>query len=203
MSKSLHLFILGSLFSASLFGQGNSHLIGRYVMADPRGSATDEEIEISLDDDEGFGFAYVNEFAPALSLELSVARIEPSLLASADDFPVPVRLGELEMTPITAAIRYHFLPGARVSPYVGAGAAYVLYDELRFEDDDDDTVDFENSLGYLASAGVDFRVTDFIGINVDAKYLKSESEASGEGDPESLDFEIDPLITSVGVSFRF
>lgn len=203
MSKSLRLFILGSLFSTALFAQGNSHLVGRYVVADPRGSVMDEEIEISVEDDEGFGIAYVNEFTPALSLELGVSRIEPSLVASADDLPVEVRLGELEMTPITAAVRYHFLPGSRVSPYVGAGVAYVLYDELRFEDDDDDTVDFENSFGYLASAGVDFRLTDFVGINVDAKYLKSESEASAEGDPETLDFEIDPLITSVGVSFRF
>ena len=42
-----------------------------------------------------------------------------------------------------------------------------------------------------------------LNFSTNAKYLKSESEASAEGDPDTLDFEVDPLMTSVGVSFRF
>ncbi len=194
-----------SLFSASLFAQsGNSQLIGRFVMTEPRGSVTEEDIELGFDDDDSFGVAVVTHFAPELSLELAVSRAEPELVASADDLPIEVALGELQMTPITAALRYHFIPSARISPYVGAGVAYVLYDELSVEDEfGEETIDFENSFGYLASAGVDFRITDFLGINLDAKYLKSKSESSAAGDPVTLDVEVDPLITSVGVSLRF
>lgn len=75
--------------------------------------------------------------------------IEPeATLTFAAPAPDQFVLGDLQMIPITGIVQYHFNPEGRFDFHIGAGVAYVLFDELNDGDDLDDlemeTIDFED-----------------------------------------------------------
>jgi len=87
------------------------------------------------------------------------------------------------------------------SPYIGGGVAYVSGEAGSIDEDELESVDLENELEFLANAGINIGFTQGFALFVDGKYILYE--ARGEGDAEEDALELNPLIISGGVKFRF
>jgi outer membrane protein len=110
------------------------------------------------------------------------------------------RIGSFKHLPPTLLAQYHFLPGAQIDPYVGAGINYTLISKVdilngagRLEHD---------SIGAALQAGVDFRIDSKWSVNLDVKKLQIRSDVYISGARASR-VRIDPVLLGVGVGYRF
>jgi outer membrane protein len=109
-------------------------------------------------------------------------------------------IGTFKHLPPTLTAQYHFLPGAVVNPYVGAGVNYTLMSKVqllngaaRLEHD---------SVGLALQAGIDFRIDNRWSINVDVKKLQLRSDVMIAGARASR-VKVDPVLLGVGVGYSF
>ena len=182
---------------------------GYYAMADPQGdnrpglNAVDE---FELDSSSGFGLG-VNAFLTnRLSLELAAYAFESEVTVRpriVDQFLVR----DLDMMPITATLQYHFNPEGRFDVYLGAGAAYVLFDEMNdLSGSDLRAVDLEDDIGYVVNAGASFDITPRLAIVGDIKYVPVEASANAvftNAPDQAFDIEVNPVIVGLGLSYQF
>ena len=110
------------------------------------------------------------------------------------------RIGSFKHLPPTLLAQYHFLPGAQIDPYVGAGINYTLISKVdilngagRLEHD---------SVGAALQAGVDFRIDSKWSVNLDVKKIQIRSDVDINGAHASR-VKVDPLLLGVGVGYRF
>jgi outer membrane protein len=110
------------------------------------------------------------------------------------------RIGSFRHLPPTLLAQYHFLPGAQIDPYVGAGINYTLISKVdilngagRLEHD---------SVGAALQAGVDFRIDSKWSVNLDVKKIQIRSDVDINGAHASR-VKVDPLLLGVGVGYRF
>ncbi len=110
------------------------------------------------------------------------------------------RIGSFKHLPPTLTAQYHFLPGATIDPYVGAGVNYTLLSKVnllnggaRLEHD---------SVGLALQAGADFRIDDHWSVNLDVKKLQIRSDVMIGGARASR-VKVDPLLVGLGVGYRF
>ena len=168
---------------------------------------TSNPVDINFDGTLGYGIA-ANIFFGRLSTEFAIVRVESDVsvrqraVNNAGDT-------QAEMMPITAVLQFHLAPNGRFDPYVGAGAAYVLIDDVDAPDElsnlDFESLDFDDDVGLALNAGVGIKLTDNFGITLDAKYVPLESSARAvrTGDAADVKFDINPVILSAGLSLRF
>ena len=110
------------------------------------------------------------------------------------------RIGSFKHLPPTLTAQYHFLPGAQIDPYVGAGINYTLISKVdilngagRLEHD---------SIGGALQAGVDFRIDGKWSLNLDVKKVQIRSDVDIAGVRASR-VKIDPVLIGVGLGYRF
>jgi outer membrane protein len=115
----------------------------------------------------------------------------------------------------TAMLQYHLLPNSRIfRPYVGVGVSYAnFYSEKPGELLTDRTnpfptsysVNIKGALAPVAQVGADIAINDQFYINVDAKYLRSNSKLTidEEGNRQTVSHKMRSLILGAGVGFRF
>jgi outer membrane protein W len=104
--------------------------------------------------------------------------------------------GEFSMGALSAQMQYHFLRGRRLSPYFGAGLAFV---NTRFNDTPAGDIEADDTVTGIASAGVDLNLGRRWAITGDATYMPHQPEFPAG--PVSLD--LDPLTLSLGAKFRW
>jgi len=122
-------------------------------------------------------------------------------------------LGEIASTyvlPPTLTLQYHFMPDAKVQPYVGVGVNWSIFYEDNAKQSlinavGPTTVNLSNSVGWAAQAGMDIYVTDRTFFNIDVKYIDIDTTATlnSGGLINTVDVDIDPLVIGVGVGMRF
>ncbi len=204
------------LFSFPALAEERSvDVTGWYNWIDPSGDSTfdrdADDFGLEFDSETGFGAAVNIFWGKRISTELAVNLFEPEATLRSDNPAIPVFSGgSLEMMPITGTLQFHFNPEGRVDPYIGAGVAYVLFDNLdNSEDLDDidvDSIDFDDDYGFVANAGVSFDITPNFAINLDAKYVPVKSSATAvftSGPGQNVDVEINPFILGAGLQFQF
>ena len=103
--------------------------------------------------------------------------------------------GDFEMGVLSASLQYHFLRGARFSPYVGAGVGFVTTELV-----DTPFGDFEADAEVtgLVGGGVDFALGSRWALNGDVTFMPHTADFDGD---QSI--EADPLTLSAGVKFRW
>lgn len=108
---------------------------------------------------------------------------------------------ETWVLPPVVTLQYHPLPAARVSPYVGAGINYMLF----YKDSDKNgfKVGLDDGFGYALQAGVNIRLKDQWLVNADVKKVFFDTDAKINGGALRAKVDLDPLVTSVGLSRRF
>ncbi|MBO9546488.1 OmpW family outer membrane protein [Caulobacter sp.] len=103
--------------------------------------------------------------------------------------------------PPVVSLQYHPLPGARFSPYVGAGLNYMLFYSGR--DKNGFSVDLDNGFGYALQAGADIPINAAYNLNIDVKKVWFDTDASINGGALKSKVKLDPLVASVGFGRRF
>jgi outer membrane protein len=163
----------------------------------------DDTEGLTFDDAKGDALSFNHFWTPSLSTEFAIHSLRSKAGVDVDGQRV-LSAGKLKLRPITADVQWHFLRDSRFSPYVGAGVAYVLADDLSSEDFDlagIGTVDIGNEFTWNANAGLDIWVYRSFGVAIDGKYIALEPDAKAAGGSEKL--KLNPLVISAGVKFRF
>jgi outer membrane protein W len=172
-------------------------------------SETDPDIgaEVSLEFDEnvGYGVTFSHYWGNSLAVEFGAQKLGGDLNLSVEgpaaDFTAKV--GELDLQAYSATLQWHFARGSRISPYIGGGAAFVTadFDAEPIEGEPDEQVDLDNETTWLANAGINFALTPSLSLGIDGKYIAYEPKGEGDSDEDRLD--VNPLVLSAGLRFRF
>ena len=110
-----------------------------------------------------------------------------------------VPIGSLKHLPPTLTVQYHFTDFGAFKPYVGAGLNYTRFSSVNLPAG----VDIKrNSFGLALQAGMDFRLTDTMYLNVDVKKVQIATKVSAGG-TEIGKLKVDPLLLGVGVGWKF
>jgi outer membrane protein len=110
------------------------------------------------------------------------------------------------MTPLTGVLQWHFAPSGFIDPYVGAGAAYVLFENTSvFGTPNLNRINFKDDVGLAVNGGVSFRLSRMIALTADGKYVpvKSSATAVFTNGTTTTKVKINPVIFSGGLSLRF
>lgn len=109
-------------------------------------------------------------------------------------------IGSFRVLPPTLSAQYHFLPGATIDPYVGAGINYSLMSKVRLLGG---AASLEHdSVGASVQAGVDVRIDDKWSLNLDVKKMQLRSDVMIGGVKASR-VKVDPVLLGVGLGYRF
>jgi len=170
-----------------------------------------DQSQVEFDSEVGYGVAVNFFLGDRISLELGASVFQPQATLTSDNPAVPfLTRGTLEMIPITGVLQFHILPSSRFDPYVGAGAAYVLFDQLDKREDIGNVgierLDFEDNAGLALNAGINIGFGANLALNLDAKYVPVESSAEAVfvvGPNSTAEVAVNPLIVSAGLAFRF
>lgn len=122
-------------------------------------------------------------------------------------------IGKLASTwvlPPTLTAQYHFMPDAKVRPYVGAGVNYTLFYSEKasdaFEAAAGDThVHLKSSFGWAAQAGVDIDLNSKMFLNLDVKYIDIRTTArlvTQDLGTQQVKVNLNPIVVGVGLGFR-
>ena len=158
-----------------------------------------------FDDGEGFGVSANMFFAPHFSVEGAVFNVRSDTALALDE-TVGVNLGTLNLTPVTLGAQFHPLGSSRFDPYIGAGAAYVIGDDLLSQDTEAaglGRIELENQATYYFNAGLAFQISEGFGLIIDGRQIQYEPESRSSVTGVGRDMEITPRIYSAGVRLRF
>ena len=122
-------------------------------------------------------------------------------------------IGQLATTwvlPPTLTAQYHFNPGGKVRPYVGAGVNYSLFYSEKASDGlkaavGNTNVKLDSSFGLAAQVGLDVALTDRVFLNLDAKYIDIDTDArlaTTAAGTQRVRVNIDPLVIGIGIGTR-
>jgi outer membrane protein len=168
---------------------------------------TANPVDVNFDGTLGYGIGANIFFGDHISTEFAIVRVNSDV--NFRQRAVANGNTQAEMMPITAVLQFHLAPNARFDPYIGAGAAYVLIDDVDTPDElnnlDFERLDFKDDVGLALNAGLGIRLTNNLGLTLDAKYVPLESSATAVRTTGNTDvkFDINPVILSAGLSLRF
>lgn len=192
-----------SLLLLSLSAAAQSNELGVFISTS---QFDDSEIEdagdifdVEFDEDMGVGVLYNRFWFGSFSTEFAYQKLGADLTLSFEDIREDV--GELDLDILSATGQLHFLRGGMISPYIGGGVAYISGEAGSIDPDEIEATDLENELEFLVNAGLNVGLGRSFAIFLDGKYIMYE--ARGEGDEEDESLEINPLIISGGIKFRF
>ena len=203
MRTTFRLGVVMLLFAFSMNAQAGE--IGLWIATSQVGETLVDESEISFDNGEGFGISFNHFWTPNLSTEFAATPLKHDGTIEVGEFPT-FDLGSLDIIPVTATAQWHFARGGRFSPYVGAGISYVMADDIESDDLRSigvDKVEVDSKVGWLAQAGIDIGLSERFAVAVDAKYIPYSPESTDPADPEPVKLDLDPLVISAGVKFRW
>ena len=133
-------------------------------------------------------------FTPNLAAELVLTVPQKQTVSSNGS-----AIGSLKHLPPTLTVQYHFTDFGAFKPYVGAGLNYTRFSSVNLPAG----VDIKrNSFGLALQAGMDFRLTDTMYLNVDVKKVQIATKVSAGG-TEIGKLKVDPLLLGVGVGWKF
>jgi outer membrane protein len=121
------------------------------------------------------------------------------------------RLASTWVLPPTLTAQYHFLPEAKIRPYVGAGVNYTLFYNEKASNALEGAVGatrvhMSDSFGWAAQAGADIDLTDSVFLNLDVKYIDIDTTArlsTTAAGVQTVRVHLDPLVFGVGVGMKF
>lgn len=201
------LFVLFlAVFSLRMFAQSeigislNSSELEESTIVDP-----DETVTIDFKEHRGLGLSFNHYWTPMVSTEFALQTFGGDMSVAGSGLPAVV-VGELNGAALSGMGQFHFNRSGRFSPYLGGGIAFVggefkIANEVELDPGEDDTVDLETEATWIAGAGVDVKLTERVLLNGDVRYMPWNARPEDEEVEEQLD--VDPMVFSVGVKFRW
>lgn len=108
---------------------------------------------------------------------------------------------KIKQLPPTLTAKYHFKNSTRFTPYIGVGGtAFVAWDEKS----DLGKVKVKEDFGFAGQIGFNFQPADAKnwGVFFDARYAQLSPEVEIEG-LKPFDLDIDPMVYTIGYSYKF
>ncbi len=205
--KSAVVVALLLLFAAPLVAQDRN--VTLTIFASRAEMDEDNELEggftTEFDESNGLGAAANFGLGRHFSIEAAVFNIR-SDASLAFDPAGTFDLGTVDVLPITVGAQFHALGQSRFDPYIGAGGAYVIADDL-FSPDLDTAglgrIELEDSVTYYLNAGIGFQITPGLGLVIDGRWIpfETDSRSSVTGVEQELDLSM--RILSAGLRLRF
>jgi outer membrane protein W len=155
--------------------------------------------DVEFDEDMGYGVLYNRYWTNAFSTEFAYQKLGADLTVSFED--IAADAGDLDLDILSATAQLHFMRNGFLSPYIGGGVAYISGQAGSIDEEELEDVDLESEIEFLANAGVNLGIGQGFAVFLDGKYILYE--ARGEGDAEDEALEINPLVLSGGIKFRF
>jgi len=156
---------------------------------------------VDVDDGAALIFNGTYFLTPNLGLELLAATPfshDINLVAGGS------KVGETKHLPPTLSLQYHFNTDAAFRPYVGAGLNYtIFFDEETTGALAGVDLDLDASFGLAAQLGVDFDMSNNMFLNFDIRWMDIDTDASTGGVLPEFEVEIDPLVYSVALGWKF
>lgn len=134
-------------------------------------------------------------FSPNLSAELVLTYPQKH-----DAYLDGKSIGTFKHLPPTLLAQWHFLPGAQINPYVGAGVNYTLMSKVDLLGGQGSLE--HDSVGLALQAGADIALDRRWSFNVDVKKVQIRSDVLIAGAKASR-VKVDPVLFGVGVGYRF
>lgn len=164
-----------------------------------------ETITFDFNEHRGVNLTFNHHWTPSFSTELAAQTFGGDMSVAGGGFPAIV-VGEINAAAISGMGQFHFGRFGRFSPYVGGGIAFVggefqIASDVELEPGDDDTVDLETEATWIAGAGVNVKLTERVLLNGDVRYMPWSATPEDGALEDSID--LDPMLVSVGVKFRW
>jgi outer membrane protein W len=199
------LLVVLLFVSAPLFAQDrNIHLTIWASQVDMEGDTDLGDFEADFDEGNALGVSANYGINRWFSVEGSVFGIRSDATLGFED--ATLDLGSVDLVPFTLGAQVHLLGDSRFDPYIGAGAAYVVADDLSSSDLDTlglGRIELENQATYYLNAGVGIRIAGGFGITVDGRQIQYEPSSRSTTTGVEQDLELSPRLLSVGLRLRF
>ncbi len=105
--------------------------------------------------------------------------------------------------PPTLSIQYHFVNNSNFTPFVGVGLNYTtFFDETGVGALAGTPVSLDDSFGFAAHAGVDYKISERGSLRADIRYIDIETDATVGGAPIGK-VKIDPIVVGAAYVYRF
>lgn len=167
-------------------------------MVDPK---SDNGDVVSVDSGSALIFNGSYFFTPNLAFEVLAAT---PFSHDVHDPTGATKLAETKHLPPTFSLNYHFDTQGPFHPYVGAGLNYTLFfDEETSSALPNTSLSLDGSFGLAVQAGADFDLSDKMFLNVAVRWIDIDTEASIPEVPLNFDVEIDPMVYSIAVGWKF
>jgi len=113
------------------------------------------------------------------------------------------KVGSTKQLPPTLSLQYHFLPAAKVQPYIGIGLNYTTFFSEKTTGPLGGTdLNLSSSWGMSADIGVDIPFNEKWFFNLDARYIGIDTDARLDGVSLGT-VDIDPWVFGAHVGFSF
>ena len=125
-------------------------------------------------------------------------------------------LANVKHLPPTLSALYYFDTGTEFKPYVGVGINYTIFFDEKFTSTPDSVgfndLDLDGSFGYALQVGADYELDKNWSINASVRYIDISSDASFDlADPlnkglsgkGSAKVDIDPMVYSIMIGYKF
>ncbi|RKG36558.1 OmpW/AlkL family protein [Acinetobacter rongchengensis] len=112
---------------------------------------------------------------------------------------------KLKHLPPTVTFKYNFKNSTGFTPYIGVGGtAFIAWDEETSGDLEGTKVKVKEDFGFAGQIGFNYQPADAKnwGVFVDARYAQISPEVEVKG-VTTFDLDIDPMVYTIGYSYKF
>ncbi|MGJ8513757.1 OmpW/AlkL family protein [Carnimonas bestiolae] len=198
--------------SAMAYGGGDFWVRGGLAFVRPTGGHTNLNGDLSgarvekVQNDHGFAFTLGYRFTDQFGMELLAAPESFKHDFNVKSGSTKAASGSVHVLPPTLTAQYYPLGGtsSQVQPYVGAGLAYARYSSEHINNGLD--IHMGNAWGWAAQAGVDYMLTDNLGVNAAVWYIESDPNTRVSQNGQTLSskrLDVNPVVVMTGLTWRF
>ncbi|MGH8811975.1 MAG: OmpW/AlkL family protein [Advenella sp.] len=165
-------------------------------------------IDLDVNDSTRPSFSLTYMATRHLGVELlAAAPFKHDIRGSAADLGGDLgRIGITRHLPPTLSVQWHFLPNARVQPYVGVGLNYTTFFHTRptgaLRALGVDKLKLSDSWGLAAQVGADVKINDNWFLNASVRYIDIKTSVRLDGTKIGT-AKINPWVATVGAGYRF
>ncbi len=174
--------------------------------------------EADVDDALGFTFSLSYAFDPNWAVTLLAAAPYKHDI-NGEGALAGLEVGDTTHLPPSLTLEYRFNPTGRIRPYVGAGLNWTWFyksdsspaltaalDDILGGGVNTTDLDLDNSFGFAANAGIDWQLNDSWAVNTSIWFLDIDTQAEvfvNGAQVTEVDVVVDPLLFTLGLSYRF
>ena len=196
MLKQVALIALMGMSASAMAGEWQVKVGGSVISptADTSLNTLIGPVNVEADHEYAFTPSVEYFFNDNISAELLLATpISHDVLVNGDNG------AKIKHLPPTLTAKYHFKNSTRFTPYIGVGGtAFIAWDEEGV------VKDVKEDFGFAGQIGFNFQPADAKnwGVFFDARYAQLSPEVEIEG-LKPFDLDIDPMVYTIGYSYKF